>query len=221
MAAFRLTRDAADSYNNSVWFLVESKYVMWVFVGQALASDRNRRGAGAVAVLVVALSIPSTVAWARSKAQEGGALDAEDLALVSVLSERCRDGLAVVAPSGGERDPASSRGAAEIVTLAGCRAPLAGPFAKELVSRDEMDTRQRDMRSFWEAWHTGSLRSDILLRYQIGLVVERIAPQRSPRPLVGVDPVFECTNYAVYLVACSRGVSQTSLACGGAGVGSP
>jgi hypothetical protein len=115
-----------------------------------------------------------------------------------VLRERCRGGVAVLAPYGGERDPASSRGAAEIVALAGCRVPLAGPFAKELISREEGDARQRDMGSFWDAWRSGSLRSDILARYRVALVVEARRRPASPSPSPGVDRIFDGTRYAVY-----------------------
>ncbi len=201
-AGFRLTqRDEPGSYNNAVWFLVQSKYLMWVFVGEALVAVRRRgqRPALAAALLVTALSLPSTVAWVR-EVPDRTLLDAEQVSLLKFLSSLCRDGVTALGPLPGGDEPESSRDTgAELVSLAGCRVPLAGPFAYEFVSQAVWRSRQADMLRFWNSWRKGRLRTEILDRYDARYVVARL--DHGPGLLPGLPPVFAGARYAVYPVA--------------------
>jgi hypothetical protein len=193
-------RDEPFGYNNAVWFLVQSKYVMWLFVGQALVTleQRSRGLALAVALSIVALSFPSTVAWARIP-QTPPVLDVEQVRLLRQLAQLCARGASVMPPPGRPDEPDSPGEDAEIVALAGCRVPLAGSFAGQLVSRAEWQRRLQDGRRFWNAWRKGSLRSDILDRYDARHVVERTGESGAPPP--GLRVLHAGASYVVYSVS--------------------
>ncbi|HXB57598.1 MAG TPA: hypothetical protein VN461_22750 [Vicinamibacteria bacterium] len=201
-AVFRLTqRDEPGSYNNSAWFLVQSKYLMWIFVGEALVAirRRGRRPAFAAALLVSALSLPSTVAWMR-EAPDRTLLDAEQVSLMRLLGSLCRDGITALGPLPGGDEPEGPRDTgAELMSLAGCRVPLAGPFAHEFVSQAEWRRRQTDMFRFWNSWRKGRVRTEILDRYDARYVMARLDHVQGPFP--GLPPIFVGSSYAVYPVS--------------------
>jgi hypothetical protein len=207
-ALFRVApRDEPFGYNNAVWFLVQAKYVAWLFVGQALITlaTRSRALALGAALGVASLSFPSTLAWARIP-QTPPVLDAEQVRLLGYLGRLCAGGAVVMAPAARDDEPDSPGEDAEIVALAGCRVPLAGPFAGQLVSRADWQRRLVDGRHFWNAWRRGALRFDILDRYGARHVVERTGTGASPPP--GLRVLLDGPSYVVYAVSSPQTVGE-------------
>jgi hypothetical protein len=203
----------ASEYNNAVWFYVQSKYVIWLFVAELvlkLGPGKRRFWQGLLVAVIVGLSIPSSAQYFQSQAHHRlEALGEDELALTSFLGQRCPEGEVVL----------SRRTLAEpIVALTTCRVPILSPgtYTHLFVSRAALERREEDMASFWDAWREEELRSDILVRYEAAFVV---IDKRSPdfttlQPSwhtasgltstrrVRLAPCFENANYVVYETKC-------------------
>ena len=196
-------------YNNAVWFYVQSKYVMWIFVVELiliLCRGRRRSWQALVVAVIVGVSIPSTVQYFQNQMHRGlEVLNENELELMGFLGQSCPDGEVVL----------SRRKLAElIVALTTCRVPVLSPgtYTHLWVSRDALERREEDMASFWDAWREGELRSDILERYAVDyVVVDKTSPYSSalqpswhndsdltPVRQVHLDPCFENAGYVVY-----------------------
>ncbi len=161
--------DFPDSYNNSVWFFVQSKYVVWLIaVGGVWALLRRRFWPGLAAItMLVVFSVPSAVqslgVFAERTYKDMGILSHNHVELISFLDQDCRNGAMVLA----RQDVALTA-----VSLARCRVPLVNLNAYSFVRKDEVEERKKDLDGFWLALDIGELQSDILLRYGVnGLVV--------------------------------------------------
>ncbi len=160
------------------------------------------------ATVISVLGLPSLVTWAQStRSQEPTILDREQAALIRSLALVCGEGETGLGPPPRSDEPSYSPGSeSELLLLAGCRVPLAGPFASQFISQDEWKRRQMDVRRFWKAWRKGWLRTDILDRYGVHHVVERVGG--GLRPLSGLRPIFAGVNYVAYSVSDLEASSQ-------------
>jgi len=206
-------------YNNTVWFYVQSKYVMWIFVVELiliLCRGRRRSWQALVVAATVGLSIPSTVQYFQNQMHGGlEALDENELELMRFLGQSCPDGEVVL----------SRRKLAElIVGLAPCRVPVLSPgsYTHLFVSRPALERREEDMGSFWDAWREGEFRSDILERYAVDYVVvdrrvgdlvvdEDFASAgngEEGREALTLVPSFENEHFVVYSVVREDGTTS-------------
>lgn len=155
----------SQAYNNSVWFYVQSKYLLWIFLAEALlARWPARRGwaRGLVLALVVGLSIPSALQhFSKAMAMPRGVVQPAELELLEFLRRDARPGDVVLS---GEQ---VSR---LVVAMTECRVPIIeGDFV--LVPAAESRRRAKDRDAFWGAWRAGEVRGDILERYRVAYVV--------------------------------------------------
>ncbi len=168
---------AGAGYNESVWFYVVAKYLVWGFaVEGAWAWSRRSRKPGkpgwpggqtsrfaAAAALMLALSVPGAVqllasGWPPLRPAPHGFRQAADL-----LAAPCAAGAVVLAP-----EPLASL----LVGVPGCRSPLAlPPLQAASLGGAEIARRRDDLASFWQMANAGRLRADVLQRYQVGFLV--------------------------------------------------
>jgi len=200
-----------SEYNNAVWFFVQSKYVLWLFVVELamrwLAGRRQAWKAIFVAAMI-ALSVPSSLQYfQRQLSQEHTLLQRQDLELVEFLRGRCSEGQVVLSrQSTGEY----------VVALTTCRAPVLnlGIYTHSFASGEELAQRQADRRDFWESWNQGELRADLVERYEVDyvLVDKRAgdaifdgsfvisAPGSGGEESLTLAPSFENEHFVVYTV---------------------
>jgi hypothetical protein len=180
-----------EAYNNAVWFLVQSKYLAWVFAAERLGawwlSGSTLRRAGLVAG-VLALSLPSTLQFMRLQFAEGPpALDRRLVEVAAFLRAHEAPGRVVVAPEsvGGP-----------LISLAPCRSPL--PDALFPHFRGRLPGIRERVDAFWDAWDYGTpIEAPLRALGPVDLVVAR--PRRASP--AGVTEVFRNDALAVYRVA--------------------
>jgi len=209
---------AEVEYNNAVWFFVQSKYVMWVFVAEIvliLSSGKRRLLQALFVMAVVGLSLPSAVQYFHSQTLYGvEALRETEMELMGFLQQGCSNGEVVLS---------EEKLAEDVVGLAPCRVPVlsAGSYTHLFVSRPALERREEDMASFWDAWREGELRSDILERYGVDyVVVERRVGDlvvdedfasagngEEGREALRLTPSFENEHFAVYSVVREDGAT--------------
>ena len=207
-----------SEYNNAVWFYVQSKYVVWLFVVELamrwLAGRRWAWKAICVAA-IIALSIPSSLQYfQRQLSYEHTVLESQELHLVEFLRGRCSEGQVVLSrQSAGEY----------VLALTTCRVPVLnlGIYPHSFAPREELEQRQADRDGFWDSWNQGELRSDIVERYEVDYVlVDKRAGDAvlnggfvSSRSGVGVEeplslvPSFENEHFVVYSVIREDGTT--------------
>jgi hypothetical protein len=164
--------DYPDSYNNSVWFLVESKLVSWVFVAVMLGNLFKKwsptSAAWTAALQVVFLAAPGTVNTFKMGSQNGDPLLAgSDEVLVAEYFRRDVEPGANVACD-------SSTLRRLLLGVAGMRVPL-GPefFLVSFLRRPEIEQRTGDVATFWRAWADGKFRADLAVKYRFDFVVSK------------------------------------------------
>ncbi len=200
-----------SEYNNAVWFFVQSKYVMWVFAGESillLCRGRRRVSQVLTVAVIVGLSMPSTVQYFRSQTYHGlQTLSEDELELMNFLAQGCANGEVVLA---------QEESAEPIVALTTCRVPVLNPgtYTHLFVSRAELEQRERDMLSFWQALGQGEFQTDVTERYEVAyVVIDRGSPefaalrsswQGGSEPASGgemrLEPCFQNQKYVVYEV---------------------
>ena len=154
------------SYNNAVWFMVQSKFLAWVFAVEVMRdlwrSGRPvRRGLALAAVL---LSLPSSVQYLHYQYRHGrlDRLSPEFAEIVAVLSREASPGDVVYA-----RPPFSSA----LVSLTSLRSPVFDVFPWSRLSREDLERRVAAHDAFWGGWDRGLLRFDILASRSVRYVL--------------------------------------------------
>ena len=200
---------AESEYNNAVWFYVQSKYVMWIFVAEMiliLGSGKRRLVQALAVTAVVGLSLPSAIQYFHSQTSyRAEVLSEAELDLMHYLQHGCTQGEVVLS---------HDELAEHVVALTPCRVPVVSPgtYTHLFVSGPALERREEDMASFWDAWREEEFRSDIAERYEVAYVVidraslEFAALQSSwqndsdltPAGQLRLDPCFENAGYVVY-----------------------
>ena len=171
------------SYNNSVWFYVAAKYVLWIFAGEAIAVLAGKRRVVAVlaAATMLALSAPATLQFFHSTAQSSdysllpglpNRLDPSQVDMLQALDDRCGAGDVVLA---------EDSVLVPMVSLTRCRTPYLDVLTPYLLAADPAARRVSDVAAFWRAWRRGTCRGDVVARYGVRFVVVRSAAARAPR----------------------------------------
>jgi len=146
-----------QTYNEAVWFLVQGKYLAWVFAVAAcvkLAARFRLRLEVALAGLVLA-AVPSSVQYLAYQARNAGprALTAGQVAALRDLQRLSAPGDVVLAEGGL---------AGATVALTHCRSRDLSVFAWVHVPKEEFDRQLREEQEFWASWRQGVLRRDIV-----------------------------------------------------------
>jgi hypothetical protein len=172
-------RDIPGGYNNSIWFLVASKYVAAVFAAMALAKWWDRQGWTARALMIAAVAVvsfPSTIQSLERLSSMGlGEMTPPLTETASFLDRAARPGEVVV-----------TRRNEAVLALTKLRIPVYVRFSDYLTSRDVVVARARDIEDFWRSWAAGTVRDDILLRYGVHWTVA--SRSETPAALGGLPP---------------------------------
>lgn len=155
----------AEQYNNAAWFLVLSKYAIWLFALEAVWSWGRRRPVWALRAAVCAIilfSLPSTVQlWHVIGHLSYPRLPPPEVAAIDWLDRACAPGDVVFA---------REEFAARVVTLTRCHVTVGRAF-RPLLRREVLMARLDDVEQFWAAWQSGRVRWDILDRYGTRFIV--------------------------------------------------
>jgi len=201
----------APSYNNSAWFLAQSKYVAWIFAVEVLQHLYRRiiaRGvrpgpiAGVIAVSAMALSVPATVQhfalerdpnriYGMPVGKEFQSYSLETLSVIGFLTKDAQPG-DVVLPGDNLLAP--------ILALTKCRVPL-GHFSNYLVSASEYSQRETAETEFWKNWRLGTVQDGLLREAGVRYVAVSKRTEGVPAKIPSaLSEVFENSEYAVFKV---------------------
>ena len=182
--------DYPDSYNNSVWFLVESKLVSWVFVavmlGNLFKNWSPTSAAWVAALQVVFLAAPGSVNTFKMGSQNGDLWSAspDELVVARYFQRHVEPGANVACESTPLRRL--------LLGVSGMRVPLAPEFfLMSYLRRPELERRTADMTTFWQAWAQGHFRADLAAKYHFDYVI-------SPQQLTGHVAQFRSASSFVY-----------------------
>jgi hypothetical protein len=202
-------------------FLVQSKYVAWLFaveVLQTLYRWAVGRGvssavvAATITVIAVGLSVPAAaqhfIYWRNPDHLFGNrkpfgkqlqSYDAETLAVADFLTKDAQPGFSVLC--GDEL-------LAPILSLTNCRVPL-GLFAQAAVGRSDYARRESAVKQFWKDWPFGKVQSDLLREAGVRYIVIRKSSEGIPATVPAIiSNVFENSQFAVFKVDPHR-LSET------------
>lgn len=163
-------------YDNIVWFLVQSKYVAWLFAVEAILPLLRtaipwKRTLALTAIF--GLSVPSTIQFFHHMASDAPrAGSVEERNLFRFFQTQAVPGSVVLC---------RSELAIPLTAATPCRTPIDRLYTSSFVASAELDRRCADIDDFWRAWDQGIVNREILDRYQIAYAVcERRFPEPSP-----------------------------------------
>jgi hypothetical protein len=198
-------------------FLVQSKYVAWIFAVEVLQTlyrwAVGRRiypalaAAGIMATAVV-LSVPSTVQhfafWRHPDHFFGyGKPFGEQLQNYDLKTQSVIDFLAKNAQPGDVVLPGDNL-LAPILALTKCRVPF-GYFAYVFVARSDYMRRETAEREFWKAWQQGHVEGEFLREAGVRYVTVSKRTEGIPATLPAtISKVFENSEFAVFKVHPER-----------------
>jgi hypothetical protein len=194
----------APSYNNSAWFLAQSKYVAWIFAVEVLQTLYQRslaRGilpslvAAGITASTVALSVPATVQqfalYGRPVKKEVQKYSLETLSVIDFLTKDAQPG-DVVLPGDNLLAP--------ILGLTKCRVPL-GYYSYGMVPLSDYSQRETAEKEFWKTWRLGNVRNELLREAGVRYVAVSKRTEGSPAKIPpAVSEVFENPEFAVFKV---------------------
>ena len=189
---------AFSRYNETAWFLVQSKYVAWVFVVEALMAwsrGRSRLLRNALAMAAVGLALPSSIQYFVYQASQSSTsrIDAPESGVLRFLDQSARPGDVVFAPP-----PVAEH----VVSLTRCRAPVLTIYPWSFISLADLERRRQDQAAFWTAWAQGQVRTDVLETLQAAFLVTGRPPSgMPPAASTGLTVAFENQGFVVYRIA--------------------
>ena len=198
-------------------FLVQSKYVAWLFaveVLQMLYRWAVSRGiyssvaAGTITALAIGLSVPSTlqhfIYWRNPDHFFGNgkpfgrqlqSYDAETLAVPDFLTKNAQPGDVVLC-----QDELLT----PILALTKCRVPF-GLFAQAAVAQSEYMHRESAVKLFWKEWQLGKVQPDLLREAGVRYIVITKRSQGLPATVPAwISNEFENPKFAVFKVDPQR-----------------
>jgi hypothetical protein len=154
-----------ERYNETAWFLVQSKFLAWIFAVEALLATSAGRAlrAAALSLAVLAVSLPAPLQFFVHQAslRETRFLGSQELGLLDFLRGRDPGDVAVARPEIGEA----------MVAFTSCRVLVLTVHPYYSMSAAELEQHQRRQEEFWAAWREGRLRRDLLEAYGASLIV--------------------------------------------------
>jgi hypothetical protein len=203
------------AYNNGVWFLVQSKYVAWLFTAEVFQrlyrhiiarGARRSLAAAGITASAVALSVPATVqhfavehdsdrVWGKPLAKEFQSYSPETLSVIEFLAKDAQPG-DVVLPGDNLLGPT--------LALTKCRVPF-GYFSNAIVPLRDFSQRQMAEKEFWKAWRLGKVQGEFLQEAGIRYVAVRNQLDGIPAKIPpALSKVFENSEFAVFKVHPER-----------------
>jgi hypothetical protein len=198
-------------YNNSGAFLVQSKYVAWIFAVEVLQTLYRRiiaRGmrpslaAAGITAAAVALSVPATAQhfalerdlsrlYGKPLGKELQSYSLETLSAVDFLMKDVQPG-DVVLPGDNLLAP--------ILALTKCRVPL-GYFSYGNAALSDYSRRETAEKEFWKAWRLGNVRNELLREAGVRYVAVSKRTEGVPAKIPpALFKVFENSEFAVFKV---------------------
>lgn len=194
-------------------FLVQSKYVAWLFAVEILQTCYRwavGRGvyssvaAATITAVAIGLSVPATlqhfIYWRNpdhlfGKGKPFGkqllSYDAETLAVTDFLKKDAQPGDVVLC--GDEL-------LAPVLTLTKCRVPF-GYFAYAAVARSDVTRRESAVKQFWKDWRLGNVQHDFVREVRVRYVVVRKTPEGLPATIPDIfSKVFENSEFAMFKI---------------------
>jgi hypothetical protein len=172
--------DVHDGYNNAIWFMVGSKYVATVFAVMALAKWWDRFGWTARALMTAVMAVVTSASTIQYLARSSSANLDEMTPLLresaAFLDREARPGEVVV-----------TRHNEAVLALTKLHIPVYITFSDYLSSRDIVLARAQDVEDFWRSWRTGTVREDLLTRYEVNWIV---ASQNETPTALGALPAM-------------------------------
>ena len=205
----------ALSFNNGGWFLVQSKYVAWIFAVEVLQTLYQRviaRGlrpllaAAGITASALALSVPATVQhfalehdpdrlYEKPLGRELQSFSPETLSVIDFLAKDAQPG-DVVLPGDNLLAP--------IIALTKCRVPI-GYMSNFQVARSDYWQRKTAEKEFWKAWRLGKVRAEFLRDVGIHYVAVNKKSDGIPAKIPpALSQVFENSEFAVFKVRDQR-----------------
>jgi len=198
-------------------FLVQSKYVAWIFaveVLQTLYRWAVGRGmypslaAAAIITTAVGLSVPATVqhftfwrdpdhlfGYRKPFGKELQNYDLETLGVIEFLTKSAKPGDVVL--SGNDL-------LAPILALTKCRVPF-HYFAYAAVARSDYTRRETAEKEFWKAWRLGKVQGELLQEAGVRYITVTKRTEGIPATIPGgISKVFENSEFAVFKVHPER-----------------
>jgi hypothetical protein len=201
-------------------FLVQSKYVAWLFAVEILQTLYRWAGRGVYSLLAAAtitavaigLSVPATlqhfIYWRNpdhlfGKGKPFGrqllSYDIETLAVTDFLSKDAQPGDVVIC---------EDELLAPILALTKCRVPF-GYFAYAAAARSDVTRRESAVKQFWKDWRLGNVQHDFVRETEVRYVVVRKRSQDLPARIPDIfSKVFKNSEFAVFKVNPQR-LSET------------
>ncbi len=199
------------AYNNSAWFLAQSKCVAWIFTVEVLQrlyrhviarGVRPSLAAGGIAASAVALSVPATVQhfvlerdpyrlYGKPLAKEFQSYSLETLSVIDFLAKDTQPG-DVVLPGDNLLAPT--------LALTKCRVPL-GYFSQSVVALSDYSQRQTAEKEFWKAWRLGKVQDGLLREAGVRYVAVSKRTEGVPAKLPSaLSKVFANSEFAIFKV---------------------
>ena len=193
-------------------FLVQSKYVAWLFAVEILQTAYRwsvGRGvyssvaATAIGVIAIGLSVPSTlqhfIYWRNpdhlfgSGKPFGKQLQNYDAEILGVTDFLAKDG------QPGDVVLCGDEMLTPILSLTKSRVP-SGLFAQAAVAQSDYTHRESAVKQFWKDWELGKVQPDLLQEAGIRYIVVRKTEGLPAATPVIVSKVFENSEFAIFKV---------------------
>jgi hypothetical protein len=201
------------AYNNSAWFLAQSKYVAWIFAVEVLQMWYRHiiaRGtspsltAAGITLGTVLLSAPATVQhfsfWRKPDHVFGsGKLLGNPLLKYDFETQQAIDFLTKNAQPG-DVTLAGDKLVAPVLALTKCRVPLSY-FANAIVGRSDYLQRSAAQREFWKVWQIGKVQDELLREAKVRYIIVSKQTEGTPATIPPtISKVFENSEFAIFKV---------------------
>jgi len=206
-------------------FLIQSKYVAWIFAVEVLQSlyrwtvgrgISSALAATGIVAFAAGLSVPSTlqhfIYWrnpdhlfrnGKPFGKQLQSYDAETLAVTDFLAKDAQPGDVVLC---------GDDLLAPVLALTKCRVPF-GYLSYAAVPRSDYTRRESAVKQFWQHWRLGKVQPDLLREAGVRYIVVRKTSEGLPATIpVIFSKVFENFEFAAFKVdpqRLSETVSQT------------
>jgi hypothetical protein len=196
LAVTLVPKNIPGSYNNSIWFYADSKYVMWLFgveAIQVLLRTRSIAQGAIIAAVALIVSVPSAIKHfiGFNSALRSNLLSAQAVDALEFLKINSRPGEVVLSPS---------EMVGPVLTNTKCHVPI-GPYANHLAPWEQLSRRKADLHKFWADWRSGLARSELLRVHRINYLLFNKARESRPNVVPGLTVIFEDADWLIYRVS--------------------
>ena len=211
-----------QAFNNGGWFLVQSKYVAWIFAVDVLQALYRRilalgvqpaLAAGAIGASAVGLSVPATAqhfafwrdpdhlfGYRKPFGKQLQNYGLETLGVIEFLTKDAQPG-DVVLPGDNLLAPT--------LALTKCRVPI-GYGSNFQVALKDYTQRETAEKEFWKAWRLGKVQGELLREARVRYVIVSKQTEGIPATIpVAISKVFENSEFAVFKV-CRGSLTGTA-----------